>query len=90
MDKKAHYSNGASLFGRGWAAFLRPVDALPIDLFRVCVGLVLLVYFVRTLLEVKDFSGPDGLLDHSLILKMYFTEKIFTEKSPRSRSFTFG
>ncbi len=75
MHERAHYSNGTSLVGRVWAAFLRPVDALPIDLFRVCVGLVLIVYFFRTLMEVNDFSGPDGLLDHSLILKMYwFTE----------------
>lgn len=36
---------------------------------------VVLAYFARTLLEVPDFSGPDGLLDHALILKMYwFTE----------------
>jgi hypothetical protein len=58
-----------------WAAFLRPVDALPLDIFRICVGLVLLAYFIRTFLEVKDFSAPDGLLDHRLILEMYwFTE----------------
>lgn len=62
-------------FQRSWAAFLRPVDALPLDMFRVCVGFVLLAYFVRTLMEVDDFSGPNGLLDHELILRMYwFTE----------------
>ena len=62
-------------FGKAWAAFLRPVDALPLDIFRVCVGFVMLAYFVRTFLEVADFSGPDGLLDHELILRMYwFTE----------------
>ena len=60
---------------RAWAVFLRPVDALPLDIFRVCVGFVMLAYFVRTFLEVADFSGPDGLLDHELILRMYwFTE----------------
>ncbi len=60
---------------RLWLAFTRPVDALPIDLFRICVGIVLLAYFIRTFMEVADFSGPDGLLDHELILKMYwFTE----------------
>lgn len=58
-----------------WAAFTRPVDALPLDLFRICVGVVMLAYFIRTFMEVADFSGPDGLLDHELILKMYwFTE----------------
>ncbi|MEQ1923321.1 MAG: hypothetical protein ABL952_12515, partial [Pyrinomonadaceae bacterium] len=58
-----------------WTAFTRPVDALPIDIFRICVGLVMLTYFIRTLMEVADFSGPDGLLDHELIVRMYwFTE----------------
>lgn len=60
---------------RLWRAFTRPVDALPLDTFRICVGIVMLAYFIRTFCEVADFSGPDGLLDHELILKMYwFTE----------------
>ncbi len=60
---------------RLWTAFTRPVDALPIDLFRICVGIVMLAYFIRTFCEVADISGPDGLLDHDLILRMYwFTE----------------
>ena len=64
-----------SAMQRMWTAFTRPVDALPIDLFRICVGVVMLAYFIRTFCEVADFSGPDGLLDHELILKMYwFTE----------------
>ena len=60
---------------RLWTAFTRPVNALPLDLFRICVSVVMLAYFIRTFKEVSDFSGPDGLLDHELILKMYwFTE----------------
>lgn len=63
------------LLRKAWARFLLPVDALPLDIFRVCVGFVLLAYFARMFLEVADFSGPDGLLDHELILRMYwFTE----------------
>lgn len=51
------------------------VDALPLDIFRILVGIVLLSYFVRTLFEVVDFSGSEGLLDHQLIVDMYwFTE----------------
>jgi hypothetical protein len=54
---------------------MRPVDALPLDIFRVIVGVLILVYFARTLMETADFSGPNGLLDHALILEMYwFTE----------------
>lgn len=61
--------------GRAWAAFTRPVDALPVDIFRVCAGFVLLAYFIRTFLDVKNFSSADGLLDHDLILEMFwFTE----------------
>lgn len=75
MDETVSHTGGTLLPARAWAALTRPVDALPLDLFRVCVGLVLLAYFVRTFLEVADFSGPDGLLDHELILEMYwFTE----------------
>lgn len=60
---------------RLWACLSRPVDALPLDIFRVLVGIVLLAYFIRTFIEAADFSGPDGLLDHELIIKMYwFTE----------------
>ncbi len=64
-----------SALRKAWAMFTRPVDALPLDIFRICVGLVVLAYFARTFLEVSNFSGPDGFLDHELIVEMYwFTE----------------
>lgn len=72
MDETFLNSGGASLLTRARAAFTRPVDALPLDFFRICAGLVLLGYFIRTFLEVADFSGPDGLLDHRLIVEMYW------------------
>lgn len=66
---------GIGRLTRAFAALTRPVDALPLDMFRVVTGLLILVYFVRTLLETADVSGPDGLLDHELITRMYwFTE----------------
>lgn len=69
------HNRGTALWTHLLRALTRPVDALPLDMFRVIVGLLIFVYFLRTLLETADFSGPDGLLDHSLILKMYwFTE----------------
>ncbi len=75
MNERVSHFDGTFLQSRARAALTRPVDALPLDLFRVCVGLVLLAYFVRTFIEVADFSGPDGLLDHELIIGMYwFTE----------------
>lgn len=44
----------------------RPVDALPLDLFRILIGLLSLAYFVRTLLESPVYSNPRGLIDHDL------------------------
>lgn len=75
MDEKTSDNGGTTFGSRGFAALTRPVDALPLDMFRVVTGVLILVYFVRTFAETADFSGPDGLLDHRLILEMYwFTE----------------
>ncbi|HEX2742455.1 MAG TPA: hypothetical protein VHM69_18590 [Rubrobacter sp.] len=53
--------------GRAWRLFTGPTDALPIDLFRVLVGLLGCAYFSRTLFEAPTFSGPNGLIDHGLV-----------------------
>ncbi len=75
MDEKTSQNGGTTIGLRALNAFTRPVDALPLDMFRVVTGVLILVYFVRTFAETADFSGPDGLLDHRLILEMYwFTE----------------
>ena len=63
-----------SLGSRLRAALLRETYALPLDLFRVLVGCLCLAYFIRLLLEVEDFSSPDGLLDHVLLVRiLWFT-----------------
>jgi hypothetical protein len=54
----------------------QPVDALPLDIFRVLVGLVVFVYFLQTLFEAKDFSGPDGLIDHELSQRIFWFTRI--------------
>ena len=41
--------------------------ALPLDLFRILGGLLCVAYFVTLLLQARDFSNPDGLLDHVLL-----------------------
>lgn len=48
------------------------VDALPLDLFRVLVGVLAFVYFLRTFLEARDFSGPGGLIDHELSRELFW------------------
>jgi hypothetical protein len=55
------------LLSRMRAWLLRETYALPLDVFRVLVGCLCVVYFLRLLLEVRDFSSPDGLLDHELL-----------------------
>lgn len=54
----------------------RPTDALPLDLFRVLVGLVVFAYFLQTFLEARDISGPDGLIDHELSEKIFWFTRI--------------
>ncbi len=62
----------------------RPTDALPLDLFRVAVGVLIFIYFLRTFLEAPDFSGPEGLIDHELSKKLFWFTQIgfFNERMP--------
>jgi len=57
-------------------ALARPTDALPLDIFRVLVGLLTFIYFLQTFLEARDFSGPDGLIDHELSQKIFWFTRI--------------
>ena len=65
-----------SLYLKMLRRFSRPVDALPLDIFRVMVGLVVFVYFLQTLFEAKDFSAPDGLIDHELTQRIFWFTRI--------------
>lgn len=51
---------------------MRPTFALPIDIFRVLVGLLSFVYFVQLIVEVPDFSSPEGLIDHNLHQEIFW------------------
>ena len=50
-----------------WEWAISPVHALPLDIFRVLLGVVTLAYFARTFREAPTFSAPDGLVDHDLL-----------------------
>src|ERR1051326_9057939 len=68
--------------------FSAPGDALPLDLFRILGGLVVFVYFLQTLYDAKDFSGPDGLIDHELSQRIFwFTRVGFFHPGPSLRFF---
>ena len=54
----------------------RPVPALPIDVFRVLVGLLSTAYFVHLALQTGDISSPDGLIDHSLTRDIFWYTKM--------------
>jgi hypothetical protein len=56
--------------------FTRPTDALPLDLFRVLVGLLAFAYFLQTFLDASNFSGPDGLIDHELSQRIFWFTRI--------------
>ena len=65
---EAKVPNVATRLGE-WLA--RPVRALPLDRFRVLIGLLSFVYFARTLAEAGDFANPDGLIDHDLSFAIF-------------------
>ncbi len=58
------------------AVFRRPTYALPVDLFRILVGLLSLAYFIHLFIQADDFSGPNGLIDHALTREMFWYTKI--------------
>ena len=47
------------------------IHALPLDIGRIIVGGVLFVYFLNTLRQARDFSDPDGLIDHRLVCLLF-------------------
>ena len=51
--------------------WLSDTAALPIDVFRVAVGLLACAHFALLFLQVPDFSGPDGLLDHVMLREIW-------------------
>lgn len=55
-----------------WTARLRePVDALPLDLFRIAVGLLALGWLLNQIALAGAFTVPDGLIDHELIRDIF-------------------
>ncbi len=49
-----------------------PTSALPIDCFRIGVGVLSLFYFLRLIIDAPFFMGSDGLIDHSLLQNIYW------------------
>ena len=59
---------------RDW--LLRPTAALPLDVFRIAVGLLSFAYFIRTLAETSDISSPNGLIDHAFSSRVLWFTRI--------------
>ena len=56
----------------GWINWLEsPVHALPLDIWRIVTASVCSSYFLRTLFEVKDYTGVHGLIDHELSARLF-------------------
>ena len=47
-----------------------PIHALPVDIARILIGGVLFFYFLGALRQSRDFSDPDGLIDHRLSIRL--------------------
>ena len=47
-----------------------PIHALPLDIARILIGGVLFFYFLNALRQARDFSDPDGLIDHRLSTRL--------------------
>ena len=51
-------------------ALAAPIQALPLDIARILIGGVLFFYFLNALRQARDFSDPDGLIDHRLSTRL--------------------
>lgn len=51
-------------------ALSTPLPALPLDIARILIGGVLFFYFLNALRQSRDFSDPDGLIDHRLTARL--------------------
>ncbi|MEO8194862.1 MAG: hypothetical protein ABI681_13510 [Gemmatimonadales bacterium] len=69
VTRTAFLSRTRSEISARWHA---PTPALPIDIFRVLVGLLSAAYFLRLFLDAADISGPDGLIDHELTSQIFW------------------
>lgn len=74
---------------RSWA-LPKSSPALPVDMFRICVGLLAIGWNARNLQELSDISSPDGLLDHELVLEMFWFARLSLFQPGLSESFFCG
>src|SRR5438876_8899100 len=81
----AHFSSVSAVFHMRLASYVRrrlhawllcETYALPLDLFRILGGLLCVAYFFAVLLQVEDFSNPDGLLDHVLLQRIFWFTRL--------------
>lgn len=66
----------AELVGSARRRWHAPVAAVPIDIFRVLVGILSAVYFTHLAFQAADFSGPDGLIDHEFVRDVFWYTKL--------------
>ena len=57
-------------------ACLASTYALPLDLFRVLVGLLSFAYFLQILWDAPLFSDPNGLIDHALVQELFWYTRL--------------
>lgn len=52
-----------------------PVPALPIDIFRILVGLLGFGYFRWLANDAEDYCAPDGIIEHTLTRRIFWYTK---------------
>ena len=90
MSRKIHLPEWAGsqvLFQRAYQFRQRiaaPVQAIPVDLFRISAALVVFGYLVRLFIEAPLFHTKDGLLDHQIIRDVFWftSQPLFSETHP--------
>lgn len=53
-----------------------PTHAIPVDLFRILVGLLSCAYFAHLFAQARDFSSPGGLIDHGLTREIFWYTRL--------------
>lgn len=54
----------------------RPISAFAVDLFRIAVGVLVSIYYVRLFLEFPDYTSETGFLDHTLHRHLFWFTKL--------------
>ena len=59
-----------------WEKRSHPISSVPVDLFRILTGLLVIAYFFRLFSEYETYTSELGLLDHKLHRQLFWFTKL--------------